>query len=92
MTQYVYVHVNHAYIYNWSAPSCYLCTAVLSDCYIEVTAYTAPAYSIFHDAYVTWYFKADQVVTNSISSNNDFKYWSHHGFLVLDCSHVRLTV
>ena len=42
-----------------SAPSCYFTTAVLNDCYSEVTAYTALAYSYWAsfttrmDAYVT---------------------------------------
>ena len=38
-------------------PSCYLTTAVLNDCYSEVTAYTSPAYSYWAttrmDPYVT---------------------------------------
>ena len=54
MVQYEYVYVNHAYLYNWSAPSCYLTTAVLDDYYSEVTAYTVLAYSYwasFHDTY-----------------------------------------
>ena len=50
----MYVYVNHAYLDNWSAPSCYLTTAVLNDCYRQVMAYAALAYSYwasFHDAY-----------------------------------------
>ena len=31
--------------------SCYLTTAVLNDCYSEVTAYTGLAYSSFHDTH-----------------------------------------
>ena len=53
MAWYAYVYINHAYLYNWSGPSCYLTTAVLNDCYSEATAYTALAYSYwdsFHDA------------------------------------------
>ena len=42
-----YVYFNHAHLQNWSAPSCYWTTAVLNDCYSEVTAYTALAYSVF---------------------------------------------
>ena len=34
----------HSYS-NISAPSCYLTTAVLTDCYSEVTAYTVLVYS-----------------------------------------------
>ena len=45
MARYVYVYVNHTHLDNWSAPSCYFTTAVLNDCYSEVTAYTALAYS-----------------------------------------------
>ena len=55
MPRYAYVHVSHAYLYNPSAPSCYFTTAVLNDCYSELTAYTALAYSYwagFHDAYI----------------------------------------
>ena len=55
MARYAYVHVNHAYLYNPSATSCYFTTAVLNDCYSELTAYTALAYSYwasFHDAYI----------------------------------------
>ena len=45
---------DHAYLYNWSAPSFYLTTAVLNDCYSEETAYTVLVYSYqasFHNAY-----------------------------------------
>ena len=45
MARYTYVQINHTHIQNWSAPSCYLTTAVLNDFYSEVTAYTALAYS-----------------------------------------------
>ena len=45
MARYLYVYVNHAYLYNWSLSSCYLTTTVLNDCYSEVMAYTALAYS-----------------------------------------------
>ena len=54
MARYVYVDVNHTHLYNWSAPPCYLNTAVLNDCYREETAYTALAYfywASFYDAY-----------------------------------------
>ena len=51
MAWYVYVNVNHVHLQNWSAPSCYLTTAVLNDCYSEVTACTALAYSCFHNTY-----------------------------------------
>ena len=47
MVQYAYVYVNHTHLQNWSAPSCNLTTAVLKDCYSEVTTYTEPAYSVF---------------------------------------------
>ena len=49
MTQDVYVHVNHAHLYNWSAP---LTMVVLNNCYSEVMAYIALAYfywANFHD-------------------------------------------
>ena len=45
MARYAYVYVNHAHLYNWSPPPLYLTTAVLNDCYSEVTAYTVLAYS-----------------------------------------------
>ena len=48
-------YVNHTHLYNWSAQLCYFTTAVLNDCYSEVTAYTVLAYSYwtsFHDAYI----------------------------------------
>ena len=54
MAWYAYVNVNHAYLYNWSAPSYYLTTVIQNDCYSEVTAYTALGYSYwdsFHDTY-----------------------------------------
>ena len=54
MARYAYVYVNHTHIYNYSPLRYYLTTAVLNDCYSEVTAYTALAYSYwasFHDAY-----------------------------------------
>ena len=50
----MYIYVNHAYIYNWIAPSCYLTTGAQNDCYNEVTAYTVLAYCYwvsFHDVY-----------------------------------------
>ena len=37
------------------ALSCYLTTAALNNCYSEVMAYTALAYSLFHDAYMDAY-------------------------------------
>ena len=56
----MYVYVNHTYLFKWSAPSCYLTTAFLNDCYSEVTAYTALGYSYWAivftmrmDAYIT---------------------------------------
>ena len=48
------VYVNYTHLYNWSPPPCYLTTDVLNDCYSEVMAYTALAYSYwasFHNAY-----------------------------------------
>ena len=54
MARYMYIYVNHAYLYNWSALSCHLTTGVLNDCYSEVMVYTALAYSYwdsFHNAY-----------------------------------------
>ena len=47
MARYTYFYVNHTYLQNLSAPSCYLTTAVVTDCYSEVTAYTVLAYSVF---------------------------------------------
>ena len=55
MAQYAYVHVNHAYLYNRSALSCYFTTVVLNDCYSELMAYTVLAYSYwasFHNVYI----------------------------------------
>ena len=54
MARYMYIHVNHTYLYNRSPPFCYLTTAVLNDCYSEVMAYAALAYSYwasFHNAH-----------------------------------------
>ena len=51
----MYVYVNRTHLDNWSAPSCYFPTAVLDDCYSEVTGYTTLAYSYwasFHDTYI----------------------------------------
>ena len=47
MARYAYIYVNHAHLQNQSTPSCYLTTAVLNDCYSEVMAYIALAYSVF---------------------------------------------
>ena len=44
MARYLYVYVNHTHFDKCSTPSCYFATAVLNDCYSEVTAYTALAY------------------------------------------------
>ena len=55
MAQYAYVHVNHTHLDNRSAPSCYFTKAVLNECYSEVMAYTALAYSYwasYHDSYI----------------------------------------
>ena len=47
MSEYrIVLYINHAYFYNLSTPPCYLTTAVLNDCYSEVTANTALAYSL----------------------------------------------
>ena len=43
-------------------------------------------------AYVTGFGKTDHIVTIDISRNTDLKYRSHHGSLVLDCSHARFAV
>ena len=45
MARYTYVYVNHTHLDNWSASSFYFATAVLNDCYSEVTTYTVLAYS-----------------------------------------------
>ena len=45
MARYAYIYANHTHLDNWSAPLCYFTTAILNDCYSEVTAYTALAYS-----------------------------------------------
>ena len=42
--------------------------------------------------YVTGFEKTDHIVTIDISRNTDLKYRSHHGSLVLDCSHARFAV
>ena len=55
MARYAYIYVNHTHLNNCSAPSCYFTTAVLNDCYSEVMAYTALAYSYwasFHNEYI----------------------------------------
>ena len=44
MAQYAYVYVNHTHLDNRSPPPYYLTTAVLNDCYSELTAYTVLAY------------------------------------------------
>ena len=41
---------------------------------------------------VTGFGKTDHIVTIDISRNTDLKYRSHHGSLVLDCSHARFAV
>ena len=54
MARYAYLYVSHTHFYNCSPPPYYLTTAVLNDCYSEVTAYMALAYSYwasFHDVY-----------------------------------------
>ena len=55
MARYTCIYVNHTHLDNCSALSCYFTTTVLNDCYSEVTAYTALAYSYwasFHDTYI----------------------------------------
>ena len=48
MAQYAYVYINHAYLQTEAhCLVTYVITAVLNDCYSEVTAYTALAYSVF---------------------------------------------
>ena len=47
----MYVYINHAHLYNRSAPPCHLTTAVLNDCYSEVMAYTVLAYSYWASFY-----------------------------------------
>ena len=42
--------------------------------------------------YVTGFGKTDHIVTIDISRNTDLKHRSHHGSLVLDCSHARFAV
>ena len=42
--------------------------------------------------FVTGFGKTDHIVTIDISRNTDLKYRSHHGSLVLDCSHARFAV
>ena len=41
---------------------------------------------------VTGFGKTDHIVTIDISRNTDLKHRSHHGSLVLDCSHARFAV
>ena len=43
-------------------------------------------------SYVTGFGKTDHIITIDISRNTDLKYRSHHGSLVLDCSHARFAV
>ena len=45
MTWYANIYVNHTHFDNWSALLCYFTTAILNDCYSEVTAYAVLAYS-----------------------------------------------
>ena len=42
--------------------------------------------------FVTGFGKTDHIVTIDISRNTDLKYRSHHGSLMLDCSHARFAV
>ena len=42
--------------------------------------------------YVTGFGKTDHIITIDISRNTDLKHRSHHGSLVLDCSHARFAV
>ena len=46
----------------------------------------------YHPTYVTGFGKTDHIVTIDISRNTDLNYGSHHGSLVLDCSHARFAV
>ena len=45
-----------------------------------------------YTTYVTGFGETDHIVTIDISRNTDLKYRSHHGSLVLDCSHARFAV
>ena len=52
--QYVYIHVHHTHLYNWSTPSCYSIAAAFNGSYSELTPYTAIANSYwvsFYDVY-----------------------------------------
>ena len=49
-------------------------------------------FSNLNSSIVTWFWKTHQIVTNEISRNTNFKYWSHHGSLMLDYSHASFTV
>ena len=46
----------------------------------------------WHVINVTGFGKTDHIVTIDILRNTDLKYRSHHGSLVLDCSHARFSV
>ena len=87
MARYVYIYINHTHLDNCSALSCYFTTAVLNDCYSEVTAYTALAYSYwagFHNAYIclchTHYRYQPQLpyISHRTYLTNRMGYISHH--------------
>ena len=52
----------------------------------------ATFYKLLISKYVTGFGKTDHIVTIDISRNTDLKHRSHHGSLVLDCSHARFAV
>ena len=59
---------------------------------LQVTKFCTSKSSIAGYIYVTGFGKTDHIVTIDISRNTDLKHRSHHGSLVLDCSHARFAV
>ena len=87
MAWYAYVYINYTHLDNWSPQSCYLTTAVLNNCYSEVTTYTVLGYSYwtnFHDAYIClchahyWYRLQQPYESHRTYLTNRMGSISHH--------------
>ena len=80
-------HYNNASHIDCDVATCRSQPATIPDFQFNLVFFSAVHYS-----YVTGFGKTDHIVTIDISRNTDLKYRSHHGSLVLDCSHARFAV
>ena len=76
----------------WSSPLYCLYKRLIPEVVQSNIAIFADDTKLYIYIYVTGFGKTDHIVTIDISRNTDLKYRSHHGSLVLDCSHSRFAV